>query len=163
MWRQFCKVTVEPPLSNLIHESIQLFIEWEAHDDWAERPDISAEVSREVNNQIDDHKDTGLNSEFKQNTRLYVPGSSAMSHVIAERAPRHDSGRTQKSDAKMYANAKLNLLKEHSEDHVTAYYLHHLDYFDEEWNPEKDVDGLVKEFRSKYRHLVSEVIEQFIR
>jgi hypothetical protein len=109
-----------------------------------------------------------INSEFKQNTMSYIltvmeGSNSTLAHVAAERAARHDSGRTQKSDAKLYANAKLNLLREHGDDYVTAYYLHHyLDFLGEEWRSGENAHNLIEELRSKYQHLGSEEIEQFL-
>lgn len=146
---------------------------WPEHDEWASRLNIHDEASHEVNiliDAIEGRKDLPA-AEIEELNRIReevisereVAGSDSIMNAVVALNDGHDSARTLKSQAKIHADVQLRYLQSRSEDHVTAWYLHHyLDFLHEMSGSDRDLEQLLTEYRRKYPQCSSEQIEEFL-
>lgn len=132
-------------------------MDWESHDRWAKKLDISQEVSRYVNRIVDENKRAKLPDDYKKAVNRWAEnkaakdgakkGNSAL-HLVIKRDIKetHDKGAGTKTADTMAHSATVNLLKQKGDDYLVAYYLHHhLDYLSENRNSGKDISQLIED------------------
>ncbi|MFC7164757.1 hypothetical protein [Halospeciosus flavus] len=147
-------------------------MDWETHNEWAQKMGISEEAAQYVNRIIDDIGElpddyvSAVKDRARgiQQDRGAKKGNSALHMVIADSTMDHDSSRQKTTDADMAAEIEHGHLKQKGEEYVAAWYLHHhLDYLSEERNSGKSLGELLEEHKEKYPNTYSDTVATFLR
>lgn len=149
-------------------------MDWESHDEWAERFGISRDVSHYVNRVVDNPPGLELPEDYRKSIsksvkrRLHGEDLShskqtVMSIITAPEVRDHDSARSPRTIRKVAADAQLTFLGDKGDDYVSAWYLHHqLDYLCDQWTSETSVSELVFRHSSDRPETFSDEIGQFL-
>jgi len=150
-------------------------MDWESHDNWAEKLGISRNVSRYVNRVIDVDDRTKLPDDYKKAVNQWAKtkaardgakkGNSAL-HLVIQRYIKetHDKGAGIKSADTMSHRATVQFLKSKGVEYVAAYYLHHhLDYLSENRNTGKGFHEIIVEHKNSSSKPFNSKIADFLR